>query len=379
MSVKLPNVKDSIVMQMSAFAAEHNAIDLTQGYPDINTPDELKDLACKYIKQENNQYASIEGILELREAISQKVEKLYNYKYSPGREITITAGSNEAIYASITACVDEEDEVIIFEPAYDNYAPIVRLNGGKPIYVKLHHPDYEINWEEVKKHITARTRMIIINSPHNPSGKTLGEEDFEKLAKIITNSNIVVLSDEMYEHLVFYGEKHISAANFPALAERTIIVSSFGKPFNITGWKIGYTLAPEKLSKQIRKIHRFVNFSVNKPLQSALAEYLKGKDDFSDIAKFYENKKELLIKALEDTKFKVLDSTGTFFLLLDYSAVSEEKDTEFAERLVSEYGIAGIPTSELYHQKEDNKLIRLCFAKPNNVLQKVAEILKTVK
>lgn len=245
--------------------------------------------------------------------------------------------------------------------------------------MKLHHPDYEINWEEVKKHITARTRMIIINSPHNPSGKTLGEEDFEKLAKIITNSNIVVLSDEMYEHLVFYGEKHISAANFPALAERTIIVSSFGKPFNITGWKIGYTLAPEKLSKQIRKIHRFVNFSVNKPLQSALAEYLKGKDDFSDIAKFYENKKELLIKALEDTKFKVLDSTGTFFLLLDYSAVSEEKDTEFAERLVSEYGIAGIPTSELYHQKEDNKLIRLCFAKPNNVLQKVAEILKTVK
>jgi len=379
MSVKLTNVKDSIVMQMSELARQYNAIDLTQGYPDIQTPETLKELAYKYIKSDNNQYSSIEGVLELRQAIANKFLKLYHSTVSPEKEITITSGMAEAIYSSITAFVDEDDEVIIFEPAYDNYSPIVRLNGGKPIYVHLKHPEYTINWEEVNMHITSRTRMIILNSPHNPTGKTFKEDDFVKLAKIVNNSNIVVLSDEVYEHLIFDGVKHLSIALYPELAKRSIIVSSFGKALSISGWKVGYTVAPEDLTKQIRKIHRFVNFSTNKPMQYAIAEYISDLTPFQEITKVYEAKRNLFLDLIKDTKFKPLHAEGTFFQLLDYSAISKEKDSDFAVRLVKEFGVAGIPTSELYHQKEDNKIIRFCFAKPDEVLKEVAEKLAKVK
>lgn len=379
MSVKLQNVKESVVIQMSELSKEFNAIDMTQGYPDTNAPKELTDLVHKYMKADYNQYAPIEGVVELREAISDKINKLYNYKYSAETEITITSGATEAIYSAITAFIDEDDEVIIFEPAYDSYSPVVRLNGGKPIYVNLKHPDYRINWEEVKMHITARTRMIIINSPHNPTGKLLSEDDFEKLNKIVSNSNIVILSDEVSENIVFSENKHISIAQFPELVKRSILISSFGKAFNITGWKIGYTLAPKALSKEIQKIHRFVTFSINKPIQYALAEYLSSNSDYLKLGKFYEEKRNLFVELLKDTKFKALDSEGTFFQLLDYSEISDEKDIDFATRLIKDYGVACIPTSEFYHQKEDNKILRVCFAKSNEILEEVAKRLMIVE
>lgn len=378
MSVKLPSVKESVVMKMSELAKEFKAIDMTQGYPSVNAPKELIDLVHKYMKGDNNQYAPIEGVIELREAISAKVNALYNYNYSSEKEVTITAGGTEAIYSTISAFVDEDDEVMIFEPAYDSYSPIVRLNGGKSIYVKLQHPEYKINWEEVKMLITARTRMIILNSPHNPTGKIFSEEDFNKLSKIVNNSKIIVLSDEVYEHLVFEDKKHNSIASFPKLAERSIIVSSFGKMFNITGWKVGYTLAPEALSKEIRKIHRFVTFSINKPVQLALAEYLTKNNDYLNLGKFYEKKRNLFLKLIENTKFKALDSDSTFFQLLDYSAISNEKDSDFATKVLKEFGVACIPMSEFYHQKEDNKILRVCFAKSDELLKEAAEKLAKV-
>ena len=379
MSVKLQNVKESVVMQISELSKEFNAIDMAQGFPEINPPEELTDLVHKYMKADYNQYASIEGVIELRKAISEKTNKLYNYKYSPESEVTITSGGTEAIYSAITAFVDEDNEVIIFEPAYDSYSPVVRLNGGKPIYVKLQHPEYKINWEEVKMHVTARTRMIILNSPHNPTGKLLEEDDFEKLSKIVNNSNIVVLSDEVYEHLIFDNKKHNSIALFPNLAERSIIVSSLGKIFNITGWKIGYTLAPEALTKEIRKIHRFVTFSINKPIQMALAEFLATNDDYLNLGEFYQQKRELFLELIKDTKFKALNSEATFFQLLDYSGISDEKDIDFATRLIKEFGVACIPVSEFYHQKEDNKILRVCFAKSDEILKEVAKRLLLVK
>jgi len=371
MSAKLLNIKESIVMQMSKLAAEHGAIDLAQGFPELNTSEELINLVTKYMLANNNQYATLEGVLELRQAISTVIEELYSKKYNPQTEITITAGATEAIYSAITAFVDEDNEVIIFEPAYDTYSPVVRLNGGKPIYVKLQHPDYVINWEQVKMHVTARTRMIIINTPHTPTGRLLTHDDFEMLSKIVANSNIVVLSDEVYEHLVFPENTFCSISMFPKLAERSIVVNSFGKMLNITGWKVGYTLAPENLTKEIRKIHRFVTASINKPVQYALAEYLNNKS-YLELAELYSNKRNLFTELIEDTKFKVLDSESTFFLLLDYSKVSTMKDSEFANHLTTKYGVACVPMSEFYHQKEDNKVLRLCFARPDEVLKEVA-------
>jgi len=371
MSAKLLNIKESIVTQMSRLAAEQGAIDLTQGFPELKASEELIELVHKYMLADNNQYAPNEGILELRKAISIATKQLHQNEYNPETEITITAGATEAIYSAITAFVDEDNEVIIFEPSYDTYSPVVRLNGGKPIYVKLQHPNYAINWEQVKMHITARTRMIIINTPHTPTGRLLTHDDFEMLSKIVANSNIVVLSDEVYEHLVYPENTFYSISMFPKLAERSIVVNSFGKMMNITGWKVGYALAPENLTKEIRKIHRFVTASINKPVQYAIAEHLSNSYNL-ELGELYSHKRNFFSELIEDTKFKVLPSEGTFFLLLDYSRVSTMKDSDFANHLTTKYGVACVPMSEFYHQKEDNKVVRICFAKSDEVLKDVA-------
>ncbi len=380
MSAKLLNIRESIVMQMSKLAREHNAIDMTQGFPELKTSDKLVSMVNKYMLSGYNQYAPVEGIIELREALSVKTKMLYNKTISAENEITITAGATEAIYTTITAFVDEDDEVIIFEPAYDAYSPIVRLNGGRPVYVQLRSPDYKINWEQVKMHVTARTRMIIINSPHNPTGVVFSEYDYEMLAKMVSGSNIVMLSDEVYEHLVFPDKKHLSVMQFPKLAERSVVVNSFAITLNITGWRIGYTIAPENLTKEIRKIHRFVASCINTPMQYAIAEFLNTQqEDYLNLGYEYQEKHEYFAELLQNTGFKPLPCDGTFFQLIDYSAVSQEKDHDFVIRLAKEYGVACVPISEFYHQKEDIKLLRFCYAKPKEILEEAAKRLSKVK
>ena len=331
------------------------------------------------MKEGSNQYAPSQGILGLREKISKKTEELYAQNYNPETEITITAGATEAIFTSITAFFQEGDEVIIFEPAYDSYAPVIKANGGKPVYLSTKLPDYKIDWDELNKMVNARTRMIIINSPHNPSGSLLTSEGVEKLIKLVTGTKILIISDEVYEHIVFDDNKHESIAKYPALKERSIIVSSFGKTYHTTGWKIGYCLAPEKITDEIRKIHQFNVFSVNTPVQNAFADYLDNKEAYMHLGDFYQERRDLFLNLLEGSKFKFTAAKGTYFQLLDYSDISDEKDVDFANRLISEYGIASIPVSSFYHDKFDAKVLRFCFAKSSETLEKATKILKSIK
>lgn len=378
-SSKLSNLTTPISEIMSEMAQEFNAIDLSKGTTQLPCSDELIRLVNKHMIEGKNQYSSLEGIFPLREVIAQNIEQLYKQKYDPVDEITITAGASEAIYSSITAFIKEGDEVIIFEPAYDIYAPIIRLNGGLPVYVQLKHPDYLIDWQEVTRSINSRTRMIIINSPNNPTGAVLTPSDFEKLNKLVSGSKIIILSDEVYEHIIFDDIEHESIAKYPKLVERSIIVSSFGKSYNVNGWKLGYCIAPKMLTKEFRKIHRLVMFSINTPLQYALADFIKNKENFIHIKEEYQKKRDLLNELLKETDFNVIESKGSYYQLIDYSKVSDEKDKDFAERLVKEYGIATTPLSVFFHQHLDNKVLRICFAKEDEILHKVAERLAQVK
>lgn len=375
---KLPNISTSIFTIMTELANKHNALNLSQGFPDFNPPSELIKMVEKNMWAGHNQYAPMQGLMSLREKIAEKVEKLYGQQYHPESEITITSGATEAIFSSISAFVQEGDEVIVFEPAYDSYAPVIKINGGNPIYVGAKLPDYKIDWDEVNKMVNARTRMIIINSPHNPSGSLLSAEGLERLNKLVTGTKILILSDEVYEHLVFDGHKHESVARFPSLKERSIVVSSFGKTYNATGWKIGYCLASENVTKEIRKIHQFNVFAVNTPIQLALANFLDNTDAYQEIGSFYQNKRNEFLKMLDGTKFTFTPSQGTYFQMLNYKEISEEKDVDFANRLITEYKIASVPVSAFYHNSYDGKVLRFCFAKSTEVLEKAAEILHRV-
>ncbi len=371
-SSKLSSLKQPIVEKMSQLASEFNAIDMAQGSPEFKSPARLLELVNKYMNAGYNQYAPSSGVLPLREAIAEKTQKLYNYQYNPETEITITAGGTQAIYAAISAFVKEEDEVIVFEPAYDFYAPAIKLNGGIPVYIQLKHPDYEIDWNDVTRSINSRTRMIIVNTPHNPTGKVLSAKDLEKLSKLVTGSNILILSDEVYEHLIFDDYEHQSVARYPKLAERSIIISSFGKTFNITGWQLGYCLAPDEYTSEFRAIHQFMMFAVNSPIQYAMAEFLRTTNEYLELADFYEEKRDFFIEMLEDSPFDAEPATGTYFQLLDYSNITDEGDVDFAIRLAKEFGVAPVPVSVFYHQKVDNKLLRFCFAKKPETLKEVA-------
>jgi len=360
---------------MSKLAQECNAINLSQGFPDFNCPEELIELVNKYMRAGHNQYAPMAGLMQLREVIATKTEALYSAKYDPETEITITAGATQAIYTAIAATIKEDDEVILFEPAYDCYQPAIELNGGKAIYLQLKFPGYTIDWEEVKKVISHRTKMIIINTPHNPTGSIITASDMAKLERLTKNTGIVIVSDEVYEHIIFDGYEHQSVARFPGLAERSFIISSFGKTFHATGWKIGYCIAPGNLMAEFRKVHQFLVFSCNTPVQWALTDFLKNKKNYDELENFYQEKRDYFRQLLKGSKFTLVPALGTYFQLLKYTKISDEKDTDFAIRLTKKFGIASVPISVFYHKAVDNKVLRFCFAKKEETLEKAAEIL----
>jgi len=377
---KLSNIGESIFSEMSRLAAEHNAINLSQGYPDFMVSESLVAKVNKFMLSGKNQYAPMPGVVELRKKIAQKVEKLYGKAYDYENEVTVTAGATQALYTAFSAFLKEDDEVIIFEPAYDQYAPAVRISGASPVYVGLKAPAYKIDWDEVKKVVNARTKMIVLNSPHNPTGAILDESDFEELQRIVLGSNIIILSDEVYQHIIYDDQKHHSVALYPEIAERSILIASFGKTFHATGWKIGYAVAPQKLMKEFRKIHQFIVFTVNTPIQYALAEHLENEDEYLLLGKFYQQKRDYFIKLVEEkTHFKVIPTSGTYFQLLSYDGLSDMKEKEFAEYLTKEIGVASIPVSSFYHDKTDRKTLRFCFAKSNDTLEKAVELLAKVK
>ncbi len=373
---KLPKVGTTIFTVMSQLAKQHNALNLSQGFPDFKTSDELNKLVFKYMQSGYNQYAPMQGVPELREAVAMKMERLYNIKYQPETEITITAGATQAIFTAIAALINEGDEVMIFTPAYDCYTPAVEIFGGNPVYVQLHAPEYRINWEEVKKLYNRKVKLIIINTPHNPTGAILSAQDMMKLEKLIKDSDTIVLSDEVYEHIIFDGYEHQSIARFPELAKRSIAVYSFGKTFHNTGWKIGYCVAPENIMQEFRKVHQYNVFSCNTPIQYALAEYLQNEEHYLYLSEFYQKKRDLFNRSIETSRFRIHPSAGTYFQLLDYRDISDEKDVDFAVRLTKEYKIASIPVSVFYNKPpEDTFVLRFCFAKEDETLLKAAEIL----
>jgi methionine aminotransferase len=375
---RLPKLGTTIFTVMSKLAQENQAINLSQGFPDFETDPKLIDSFYQSMKAGNNQYAPMQGLISLRETISAKTKKAYNIEYNPETEINITSGGTEAIYSAIAAFVREGDEVLIFTPAYDCYDPAVILSGGKSIFVELQYPDFSINWKEVKKLVNRKTRMIIINTPHNPSGSVLKKSDLKELEKITKNTEIIVLSDEVYEHIIFDKENHQSVCLFPGLAERSILVYSFGKMFHITGWKMGYVLAPANLMVEFRKAHQFIVFSSNTPAQVAFHEYMKDESRYLELGNFYQEKRDYFIKGLKGSKFSFTPAAGTYFQLLNYSKISDEKDTEFSIRLTKENKIASIPVSVFYNREVDNKVLRFCFAKKKETLDKALEILQKV-
>ena len=372
---KLPRTGTSIFAVMSQLANEHNAINLSQGFPDFEVSSELIGLINNYMKKGYNQYAPMTGVPLLRKRISEKVEKIYNFKYDPETEINITAGATQGIYTVIASMVRDDDEVIVFEPAYDSYGPAVELCGGIVKYARMNPPDYSINWPEVARMVTHRTRMIIINSPHNPTGRILTEEDLLALQHLTRNTDIVVLSDEVYEHLIFDNKSHESVCKYQGLAERSFITASFGKTFHATGWKMGYVLAPENLMKEYRKSHQFVVFTCNTPVQYAIADYLEDEDNYNKLGEFYQRKRDYFVELIGDSRFKIISCHGTYFQLLDYSSISNEREMDFATRLIKEHGIATIPVSPFYNKEGDHNVLRVCFAKKEETLEKAAQIL----
>ena len=372
---KLPEVPTSIFSVMSALAHKENALNLAQGFPNFESDSKLIELVNNAMKTGSNQYAPMPGIFSLRKAIAEKMENLYGVSYNPESEITITAGATQAIFTAIAATIQKDDEVIIFKPAYDCYEPTIELFGGKTVAVQLNPEDFRIDWELVKSLISDKTKMIIINTPHNPSGKILSKPDMTELENIVKNTNILLLSDEVYEHIIFDGEQHQSAALFPTIAERTFIVASFGKTFHNTGWKVGYCLAPKELMSEFRKVHQFNVFSVNHPTQVALAEYLKTPNNYLELSGFYQQKRDLFLSLLKDSRFEFSPSNGTYFQLLNFKNITNESDYEFAIRLTKEKKIAAIPISVFNEDALDTHVLRFCFAKTTETLKAAAAIL----
>jgi methionine aminotransferase len=373
---KLPKVGTTIFTVMSQMAAEYNAINLSQGFPDFPVSEKLIDLVYQNMQIGHNQYAPMPGLPQLREAIAKKIKNTGGVSLNIDTEITVTSGATEAIFSSILATVNQGDEVIVLEPAYDCYIPAIELAGGKVMPVGLSLPNFTPDWQKVKDNITDKTRMIIINFPHNPSGAILTEDDINALKVILEeNPQLIILSDEVYEHIIFDGKTHLSVLKDEFLASRSIAVSSFGKTFHATGWKIGYTVAPEPIMKEIRKVHQYNCFSVHTPSQYAMAEYLQNEQNYLRLSSMYEKKREFFQQAMQDSKFKVIPSFGTYFQVLDYSEVSDMGDMEFAQYLIKDKGVASIPVSAFYSDKQDNKLLRFCFAKGEETLKKASDIL----
>lgn len=378
-SSKLPNVGTTIFTEMSALARQHNAVNLSQGFPDFECSDKLKEALTDAVFKGLNQYGPMQGILPLRETISHKTSKLYGKSYDPDTEITVVPGATIALFTAIMCVVNRGDEVIIIEPAYDCYVPAVELCGGICKFSSLVYPTFEINWEEVKSLISSKTKLIIINSPQNPGTSVIKESDLAALNELTKDTNILVISDEVYEHILFDGVKHQSLASHEELSMRSFIISSLGKTYHVTGWKTGYVMAPASLTKEFRKVYQYNAFCTFTPAQWAFNTLMQDASTYLSVSDFYQQKRDRMQSLLQDSLFKVLHSAGSYFQLLDYSAISIESDYEFARRLTIEHKIATIPLSSFYHNKKDNKLLRICFAKEDETLLKAAEILNSIQ
>ena len=370
---KLPEVTTTIFTTMSALAAEHKAINLGQGFPDYPMSGELVALVAKAMQEGNNQYVHMCGLPLLREKIADKVKALYDTNIDPGSEITITPGGTYAIYTALTAVLQPGDEVIVFEPAYDSYIPNIEINGGKAVRIALIHPSYKVDWQLVRQSITPRTKFIMLNTPHNPTGMVLDAADIEELRAIVRDTGIFILSDEVYEHLIFDGMKHESILRYPDLFERSFVCFSFGKVYHCTGWKLGYCIAPEKWMKEFRKVHQFNCFTCNSPMQYALAEFVTQKENYLQLGSFLQQKRDYFQHLMLQTKFKALPSHGSYFQLYSYESFSGESEKDFAIRLTREYGVATIPVSAFYKDGVDNKVLRFCFSKKESTLEAAAE------
>jgi methionine aminotransferase len=375
---KLPSVGTTIFTVMSALAAEVGAINLSQGFPDFECDPDLVDAVTRHMREGRNQYAPMAGVPALRQAISDMFVGLYGVRYDADTEITVTSGGTEALFGVIAALVHPGDEVIVFEPCYDSYVPAIALAGGIPVVVSLRHPEYAIPWDDVRRAVSPRTRMIVINSPHNPTASVIGPADLAELAAVVESTGAFVLSDEVYAHIIFDGVRHESVARDAALRARSFIVGSFGKNYHVTGWKVGYVAAPAALTAEFRKVHQFVTFSTSTPVQHALAEFVAAKRGFPDLAAFYQRKRDLFLQLLEGSRFRPLPSRGTYFQLLDYSAISRDADTDMALRLTREHGVASIPTSAFLYRGSAPLVLRFCFAKKDETLEKAAARLRAL-
>jgi len=375
---RLPDIGTSIFAVMSKMALEHDAINLSQGFPDFSIDEAIIQLVHRFMLEGNNQYAPMPGVPALRTRIAEAVARTYGCNPNPETEITIAAGATEAIFSIIAAFVHPGDEVILFDPSYDSYNPSIRLNGGIPVHINLSFPDFSIDWNLVRSKISARTRMIMINNPHNPCGSVLTENDLRELEKIAEHHNLIVLSDEVYDRLIYDGIAHQSVLRFPALASRSLAVFSFGKTFHATGWKAGFTIAPEYLTKEVRKTHQFIVFSVNTPVQLALAAYLKNPDHIDQLGKFYQQKRDFFLNGIKGSSFEPLACSGSYFQVLSYRNISKSADVEMAERLTQKFKVASIPVSVFYQDKTDNHLLRFCFAKKEETLEKACAILRKI-
>lgn len=372
---KLPDVGLSIFAVMSQKAIAAGALNMAQGFPDFSPPQALQDSLKSHLDQGHHQYAPMPGLPRLREKIAAKTRHCYGVEIDPDTELTLTAGATEALFAAITCMVRPGDEVIIFDPAYDSYAPTTRLAGGKPVHLPLAPPHYKPDWQAVRAAMSDKTRLIILNTPHNPCGSLLDADDYAELEAIVADTGCFLISDEVYEHIVFDGHQHLSMLQNPALRERAMVMSSFGKTYHATGWKMGYCVAPPAVTSQLRLIHQFVTFCVSTPVQHAIADQLDQHRHYDELPAFYQTKRDYFRNAVADSRFGVLPCHGSYFQLLDYSSISDAPDTEFADWLIAEHGIAAIPVSVFYADGTDHKVLRFCFAKDNATLDKAGEIL----
>jgi methionine aminotransferase len=370
---RLPNVGTTIFTVMSRLASEEGALNLSQGFPEFSAPPALYELVAKHMRAGSNQYAPMAGTVQLRELLAAKAEALYGARYDPEHEITITAGGTQAIFTALACVLRPGDEVIVLEPAYDAYAPAIELNGATPVRVRLHPPAYRPDWAAVRRVLTPRTRALVVNSPNNPTGSAWDAADVRGLAELLRGTDVVVVSDEVYEHVVFDGRRHESCARLPELAARTFVIGSFGKTCHVTGWKVGYVMAPRELTAELRRVHQFVVFSVNTPVQLALAEYLREPARYLELAAFYQRKRDLFRAGLEGTRFRLLPCAGTYFQLAAYDRISDEPDLALARRLTREIKVASIPVSAFYGSPPDDRVLRFCFAKNDDTLVEACE------
>lgn len=370
---RLPNVGTTIFTVMSALAAERGAVNLGQGFPDFDCDPRIVESVSRAMRDGHNQYPPMAGVAPLREAIARKIEAIHGRAYDPQTEITVTAGATQALLTTILATVHPGDEVVVLEPTYDSYVPSIELAGGKPVFVTLEAPDYAIDFDRLASAITPRTRLLLINTPHNPSGTVWHAADMRRLEEIVRATNVLILSDEVYEHMVYDGAPHESVARYPELARRSFVVSSFGKTFHVTGWKVGYVAAPAALTAEFRKVHQFNVFTVNTPMQAGLANYLSDPAPYLELPAFYQNKRDFFRAGLAGTRFKLLPCEGTYFQCVDYSAISDLPEAEFSKWLTTEIGVAAIPVSAFYHEAHESGVVRFCFAKREATLAAALE------